>query len=48
MGLNLCAISLKYALQIAVLHFFLSLCASLMEFISILCFSFVVFMSFPF
>jgi len=29
MGLNLCAISLKYALQITVLHFFfISLCFS--------------------
>jgi len=28
MGLNLCTISLKYALQIAVLHIFISVCFS--------------------
>jgi len=28
MGLNLCTISLKYALQIVVLHFLISLCFS--------------------
>jgi hypothetical protein len=48
MGLNLCTISLKYAIQCVVLHFFLSLGASLMEFINILYFSSVVSMSFPF